>query len=412
MHLQTRTWPERSHLFVVGDGFAWSIDEDAHYVAATARRLGYEIAPSGWARYAGRQSVFLPSHFTALEPRWLETTHDLGLAYFHGRPGTSGYPEFDDAYRRLRDNARRIARIQVTHEEMRTLVLGAGVEPDRVFKIRLGVDTDRFGGPDAESRHLARSSLGVPTSAFVVGSFQKDGVGLGEGFEPKLIKGPDVLLATLERLSASVPDLFVLLTGLARGYVCSGLEQLGIPYRHVLFRTHDELPRAYHALDAYLVTSRQEGGPKGPLEAMATGVPVATTRVGQAQELVEHERNGLLADVEDVDALTHAIMRLHDDAQLRQTLVEGGRSTANANDAAGLIGEWASLLEGFVKHPAPAGHAPSPAPQAARPASEPATMSARGVPFATRPTVAFVLLLVFIFVLLPEILHDHPYDVF
>ena len=46
----------------------------------------------------------------------------------------------------------------------------------------------------------------------MVGSFQKDGVGWAEGLEPKLIKGPDVLVAALELLKAEVPELFVVLT--------------------------------------------------------------------------------------------------------------------------------------------------------------------------------------------------------
>ena len=95
-------WQPASRLFVVGDGFGWSIDEDARFVEATARRLGYAVAPPGWARFAHHQAAFFPDHFTALDPVWTGTTHRLGLAYFHGRPGTPGYPEFDLAFDRLR----------------------------------------------------------------------------------------------------------------------------------------------------------------------------------------------------------------------------------------------------------------------------------------------------------------------
>lgn len=109
----------------------------------------------------------------------------------------------------------------------------------------------------------------------------------------------------------------VLLTGPARGYVRRGLERRGIPYRHMLFESLDELAPAYHALDLYLVTSRQEGGPKGVLEAMASGVPVVTTRVGQAQELVEDGRNGLLTNVDHLAALAEAVLRIRDDTSLR-----------------------------------------------------------------------------------------------
>src|SRR5919106_6468475 len=180
----------------------------------------------------------------------------------HGRPGTSGMPEFDAAFDALRRAADRIARVQVTHGEMEELVLAAGVAPERVFRIPLGIDLENFPLGDAGRQAEAREALGLPESAFVVGSFQKDGVGWGEGLEPKLIKGPDILVRVLAQVQAAAPELFVLLTGPSRGYVRGELERLGIPHRHLLARSREELARAYHALDVCLVASRQEGGPK------------------------------------------------------------------------------------------------------------------------------------------------------
>jgi len=343
------TWAPCSRLFVVGDRGGWSVDEDAAHLAAAARRLGYEVGPQGWARFGGRQAVFHTSHFEAFQPRWLESSHRLGTAYLHGRPNTPGMPEFDDAFAALRRHAGRLARVQVTHDEMYELVLSAGVEPSRIFRIPIGIDLEHFPLGDADARARARETLGLPASAFVAGSFQKDGVGWGEGLEPKLIKGPDVLVAALERLRGLVPELVVLLTGPARGYVLSELERLGIPYRHVVAGPRAELARAYHALDVYLVTSRQEGGPKGVLESMATGVPLVTTSVGQAPQLVEHERNGLLVDVEDADAIAGSAARVRDDAALVAALRAAGRTTAEANAYEHLDGLWAALLDRFVE---------------------------------------------------------------
>jgi glycosyltransferase involved in cell wall biosynthesis len=346
---RTASWPEASRLFVVGDDFGWSIDDDRDRLSATAQRLGYEVAPAAWARHAKRQAVFHHDHFGALQPRWLESSHRLGLSYFHGRPGTEGYPEFDRAYETLKKHAARIDRVQVTHAEMHGLVLGAGVAPNRVFRIPIGVDIGRFPLGDEAMRAAARTAFGIPESAFVVGSFLKDGVGLGEGLEPKLVKGPHILVLTLERLHAAIPELFVLLTGPARGYVRRELERFVIPYRHVYVDARDDLARAYHALDVCLVTSRQEGGPKAVLESMATGAPLVTTSVGQARELVRDGENGLLVDVDDVEALTAAVRRLHDDSAFAARLRAGGRPTAEAHADQRLDDRWAELLEGFVR---------------------------------------------------------------
>jgi len=346
---RTASWPEASRLFVVGDELGWSIDDDRARLTATARRLGYEVAPAPWARFSRRQAVFHPNHFDALQPRWLDSPQRLGLSYFHGRSGTPGYPEFDRAYETLRMNAARIDRVQVTHAEMHGLVIGCGVAPEKVFRIPIGVDIERFPLGDAQARADARAALDIPDSAFVVGSFVKDGVGMGEGLEPKLVKGPDVLVATLERLVDCIPELFVLLTGFARGYVRRDLERLGILHRHVYLASRDELARAYRALDVYLVTSRQEGGPKAVLESMATGVPLVATRVGQAPELVLDGENGLLADVDDVEALTDAVVRIRGDSALRSAFRLAGRPTAEAHSDKRLDSRWANLLDGFVR---------------------------------------------------------------
>ncbi len=96
------------------------------------------------------------------------------------------------------------------------------------------------------------------------------------------------------------------------------------------------------------MTSRQEGGPKAVLESMAAGVPLVTTRVGQAQELGVDGDNALLADVDDVDALVHAVQRVHDDRELGARLRRAGRATAEANADERLDGRWSELLKGFV----------------------------------------------------------------
>ena len=348
---RTRGWQPATRLFVVGDRGGWSVDEDAENLAATARHLGVDVAPARWARFVERQVVFHTSQFEAVLPHWLDSAHRLGVAYLHGRPGTPGAPEFDRCFDALRRSPGRFERIQVTHGEMHELVLSAGVDPASVFRIPIGIDLARFPVGGDEARVQARAALGLPADAFVVGSFQKDGVGWGEGLEPKLIKGPDALVAVLAQLSQVVPELVALLTGPARGYVRGELDRHGIRYRHVLARSHDELARAYHALDLYAVTSRQEGGPKAVLEAMATGVPLVTTRVGQAQELVEHGRNGLLADVDDVDAIAGWAARIGEDAALRDGLRAAGRETAEAFAQDALDDRWEALFRGFVALP-------------------------------------------------------------
>jgi glycosyltransferase involved in cell wall biosynthesis len=341
-------WPPYSRLMLISDTAQWSIARDMEQLAVTARRLGIRLAHARLLDYTAGQSAFFGSHFNLLSGRTLDASrHRLATAYFHGRPG-SGVPAFDAAYDRLRAMRERIHRVQVSHTEMRDLVLDAGMAADRVFLIPIGVDVEQFGFRTAASRAQARRELGIPESAVVVGSFQKDGVGWAEGLEPKLEKGPDVLLDVLARLKARVPPLFVLLTGPARGFVKRGLERAGIPYHHVFVKDDRRLPSFYHALDLYLVTSRQEGGPKALLESMATGVPIVTTRVGQAMDLVRHGANAWMVDVEDVEGLAHHAHLALTAGAIEPAMLRVARETAEANSYDAQVPLWQQFMTGFV----------------------------------------------------------------
>lgn len=61
-------------------------------------------------------------------------------------------------------------------------------------------------------------------------------------------------------------------------------------------------------------------------EAFAYGIPVITTPVAAITEAVEHERNGLLVPVGDIDALTDALRRLIEDGDLRRRLGQEARA--------------------------------------------------------------------------------------
>jgi glycosyltransferase involved in cell wall biosynthesis len=347
--LATTHWPPRSRLFLVEEGVGWSIDHDLRELSAIAAQLGVRVAGRRLLNGSSDQVAFYGSQFALLREPWAPAPHALGTAYFHGRPGTPGEHEFDVCYAVLRARHAALDRIQVTHSEMHEVVLESGIDPAKVFRIPIGIDLARFGPAEKSSRDAARTALSLPRDAFVVGSFQKDGVGFGDGFEPKAIKGPDVLLEAMRALAARVPELHVLLSGPARGYVRSGLQRLGIPYRHRRVERYDDIVELYRSLDAYVVPSRQEGGPKGVFEAMASGVPVVTTRVGQAMDLVRHGENGWMVDVEDAEGLAHWVEHVAQGPPELEAVVAAGHETAWANSYEAQLPLWRAFFDGFVR---------------------------------------------------------------
>ena len=173
-----------------------------------------------------------------------------------------------------------------------------------MHRIPIGIDIDVFRPRTTAVRLAATGSSGCRTSAFVVGSFQKDGVGWAEGLEPKLIKGPDVLLAVCRAACREpCPSCYVLLTGPARGYVRSGLDRLGIPYRHPLLPDVDAVAPALPGDRRLPRRLARRGWAAGCARVDGVRVPLVTTRVGQAADLVRHGENGWMVEPEDVEGL-------------------------------------------------------------------------------------------------------------
>ena len=297
-----------------------------------------------------RQAVHYASQFVLLEPELIRGNNRIGLSYFHGA-ATEDDPNLRTCYESLRQHSESINRIHVSNTTMLEMVLNAGISPQRVSLIPIGVNLASFVASCPESRDDARRRLGIPRSAMVVGSFQKDGVGWGEGLEPKMIKGPDVFLKVVEILRNRVPELYVLLSGPARGFVKAGLQRLGIPFHHVFLADYREIGELYHAIDLYLVSSRDEGGPKAVLESMASGVPLVTTRVGQAVDLVRHGDNGWIVDVGDTESLMQWAQYVLENRNSLGELRRRARKTAEENSYERQLPLWEDYLTGFVGPP-------------------------------------------------------------
>lgn len=239
--------------------------------------------------------------------RHLPPTNRYVVSFFHGKREDG--PEVSRHIDEFLKSVPRLGRIVTGAGLIEQRLLAWGVPQERLIRIPIGVDTKLFCPSTPEQKQAARARLGIPDNAVVVGSFQKDGVGWGDGMEPKLIKGPDIFLKAVERLRSNVP-VVVMLTGPARGFVKQGLERLGIPFIHLYVQSHAELVACYQALDLYFVTSREEGGPMGLMESMASGVPVVSTAVGMAPDLIVDEVTGGLVEVDDAEGVASKAMQL------------------------------------------------------------------------------------------------------
>ena len=145
-------------------------------------------------------------------------------------------------------------------------------------------------------RQQARSLLGWCHEQRVILFGAMDGAA-----DPR--KGFDLLTAALKHLAAdpSLGDLSAVVLGQAEP---AQPLQLPLPVRY-LGRWHDDLTLAlaYAAADVVVVPSRLDNLPQSATEALACGTPVVAFRQGGMTDLVEHRRNGWLAEPESVEDL-------------------------------------------------------------------------------------------------------------
>jgi glycosyltransferase involved in cell wall biosynthesis len=301
----------------------WTIRQDALAYAKALERIHPgllrvtdrpECAPGKIAHF-GSQFIW-QAWANALDPR----TRCL-ITYFHGKPEDS--PEMARHVGFFMDNLDRLERVVTAATRIETRLLGWGVPREKLVRVPLGVDLNRFRPPSAAERTAARKAFGVPEGRLCIGSFQKDGEGWGDGLRPKLIKGPDLFVDAVARLSRHFP-VFVLLTGPARGFVKQGLEAAGIPFAHHNLPKADMVSDAFRALDLYIVASREEGGPKAVIESLATGVPLVSTRVGMAEDVIGDSINGFLVDEPDAEQLADKAGALLSQPELAHRFIEQG----------------------------------------------------------------------------------------
>jgi len=141
-------------------------------------------------------------------------------------------------------------------------------------------------------------------------------------------KGLDVLLDALAQLAPG-PEytLDIVGDGPLRPALAEQAARLGLAER-VRFSgwaSRAAMPEVLRRADVFVFPSRDEGMPNAVLEAMASGLPVAATRIAGNEELVGDGETGFLVAPDDAAGLAAALGRLLADRALCRRLGAAGR---------------------------------------------------------------------------------------
>jgi glycosyltransferase involved in cell wall biosynthesis len=178
-------------------------------------------------------------------------------------------------------------------------LIEAGVAADRIVPASFGWTPSRF----ASAAPLAKDRL---VALFVGSGGVRKGVPqLLEAWSKSGIAGELVLAGKIEST----------LTPLVKRYSSSSIRYLDFVA---------DLGSLYRTADLFVFPTLEEGGPQVTYEAAGCGLPIITTPMGAAR-IIQHDRNGIIVDPNDVTALADAMKRMASSPELRTRL---GRQAA------------------------------------------------------------------------------------
>jgi UDP-glucose:(heptosyl)LPS alpha-1,3-glucosyltransferase len=203
---------------------------------------------------------------------------------------------------RIRFRGRRHrAVVALSQQDVRELHETYGRVGPRIVVIPNGVDLEHFHPPTPQERQDARSTLGL-------GDEERVAVFVGHEFHRKGLR------YAIEALGRA-PSVLLLIVGGSDDIIAQANEQaqvLGVGTRVLFLGPRHNIRPFLAASDMFVLPSAYEANALVVLEALASGLPVITTRVGFAPEVVVDGVNGFLVD-RDADEIGD---RLEEMAQL------------------------------------------------------------------------------------------------
>lgn len=107
----------------------------------------------------------------------------------------------------------------------------------------------------------------------------------------------------------------------------------------------EEMPQYYRSIDIFTCASANEGTPNTVLEAMASGLPIVSTRVGIVEEAFGPLQSRFIVDNRSVSAFERKLRKLVEDPALRARVGAENLERIGAWDWNRRINAWGDFIE-------------------------------------------------------------------
>jgi glycosyltransferase involved in cell wall biosynthesis len=181
---------------------------------------------------------------------------------------------------------------------------------DKFAVVHNGVDVGKFS-PDI-SGYKVRSSFDISPNSIVIGHIGSF----------RFAKNHHVLLQSFARLKSQVGRAHLLLVGdgKLRVDIENYIDRLRIGNCVTLTGRSKKVPEMLGAMDIFFFPSIYEGQPMALIEAMACGLPVVASNIGEFAELIPISFKSQLFAADNIDGFTEALKVLCLDKARRKAL--------------------------------------------------------------------------------------------
>ncbi|KPA09057.1 group 1 glycosyl transferase [Candidatus Magnetomorum sp. HK-1] len=200
-----------------------------------------------------------------------------------------------------RSVARRANAIIVTYSRAKEYLSEKhGICPKKIVIIGNPIDTERFAPADITTEK------------------KRDILFVGRMMPEKNVGS---ILSACAKANASIT---LLGKGALKAELIQKADSLNLNAQFIDYMPNTQIPKLMHEHRIFIIASHYEGNPKALLEAMSCGMPCVASNIPEHKDLIEHKKDGILADSTD-DKLCTAIRSIISNESLGKELGKNAR---------------------------------------------------------------------------------------
>ncbi len=207
--------------------------------------------------------------------------------------------------------------IVLNDEQQRFCLEDLHLEQDRVCLLENGVDCEEFSPASKQQIKEAKADFGIDEHILTIG--------IAARIEPQ--KGLFDLVKAMRLVKNNFPRVKLLVAGEGNLHkkLISWIKKYNLENNISLIGIQSAMPKFYHSLDLFVLSSHWEGMPYVVLEAQACGLAVVASSCSGTIALITPGVTGKLVQISNQDSLAGAICSCLRDKRQRDNLGKNSR---------------------------------------------------------------------------------------